>query len=91
MDRVERGIFGDCKCIGEDIYELREKYGPAWRMYFIREKNDPVVYMISGGDKSSQSRDIDKVKKFRKSICNNEGSHFKDFMEINDETETEIT
>lgn len=60
-------------------------------MYFIREKNDPVVYMISGGDKSSQSRDIDKVKKFRKSICNNEGSHFKDFMEINDETETEIT
>lgn len=86
--RVQRDIWGDCKCIGDDIYELREKYGPAWRMYFIREKNDPVIYMISGGDKSSQSRDIEKFKKYKKSIFYNERTDFKDFKEINDEKKT---
>lgn len=86
--RVESGTLGDYKCIGEDIYELKEICGTAWRMYFIKEKNDFVIYVISGGDKSSQSRDIEKFKKYKKSIFENERKYFKDLKEINDEKKT---
>lgn len=36
LNRVQLGNFGDCKHLGEGIYELRIHYGPGYRVYFLR-------------------------------------------------------
>ena len=64
MARVERlrfGNFGDYKSLGKGLFELRLTYGPGYRVYFGRV-GDQVVVLLSGGDKSSQSKDIEKAQ-----------------------------
>ena len=58
---AEMGNFGDCQPVGEGVSEMRVHFGPGYRVYFTRRES--VVYMLlCGGDKSSQSRDIEKAK-----------------------------
>ena len=42
LDKAQRGNLGDVKLIGSGVYEMREHFGPGWRMYFpaAREKVD---------------------------------------------------
>jgi putative addiction module killer protein len=54
-------VLGDVKSVGENLYEMREHFGPGWRMYYVQHGNTLVV-MLAGGDKSSQRRDIAKAK-----------------------------
>ena len=61
LDRIELGNFGDCKAIGDGIFELRIDFGPSYRIYFGRH-NTIVIVLLSGGDKSGQQRDINKAK-----------------------------
>ncbi|TPE47930.1 type II toxin-antitoxin system RelE/ParE family toxin [Maribrevibacterium harenarium] len=61
LEKASRGILGDVKSIGENLYEMREHFGPGWRMYYLLHGNTLLV-MLGGGDKSSQSRDIAKAK-----------------------------
>ena len=63
LDRIVLGNFGDCKAIGDDLYELRIFSGPGYRIYFGREETS-IIILLSGGDKSSQKRDIDKAKEY---------------------------
>jgi len=58
--RVSLGNLGDIKPIREGLLELRIDYGPGYRLYCIR-KGQVIVVLLSGGDKSSQSADIDKA------------------------------
>jgi putative addiction module killer protein len=61
LTRVEQGNFGDTKPVGEGVLELRIDFGPGYRVYFVR--NGPAVYLLlTGGDKSSQARDIEQAK-----------------------------
>ena len=49
--------LGDVKPAGDGVFEMREPFGPGWRMYYV--KRGPVlIVMPGGGDKSSQSVDI---------------------------------
>ncbi len=57
--------FGDCKFLGEGIYELRFMAKSGVRIYFAKEKSRLVLLLV-GGDKSSQRRDIEKAKKYWK-------------------------
>ena len=41
---------------------MRIHYGPGYRIYFIRE-GITVVVLLSGGDKDTQSRDIERAKR----------------------------
>jgi len=69
IDRVKKGNFGDCKSVGDDISELRITIGPAYRVYFTK-KDEQIVILLIGGDKSTQSKDIEKAKNILKGLNN---------------------
>lgn len=54
--RLQSGLFGDVKYFS-GIGELRIDYGPGYRLYFTK-RNDVLILLLCGGDKSSQKRDI---------------------------------
>jgi putative addiction module killer protein len=60
MDRLQLGLFGDVKPVGEGVLEMRIDYGPGYRIYFVRRGRE-VVILLAGGDKRTQSRDIEKA------------------------------
>ena len=61
--RFEKGNFGDSKNLGGGLFEARFFIGPGYRLYFAKlEKR--VVLLLHGGDKSSQSRDINKAQEY---------------------------
>ncbi|MBD9583237.1 MULTISPECIES: type II toxin-antitoxin system RelE/ParE family toxin [Delftia] len=57
LDKVQRGLFGDSKPVGDGVHELREDFGPGWRMYYV-QRGDVLVVMLGGGDKATQQVDI---------------------------------
>lgn len=61
INRLELGNFGDCKSLGAGVLELRVSFGPGYRVYFGRDGNT-VVVLLCGGDKGSQTKDIQKAK-----------------------------
>ena len=61
LDNAQRGNLGDVKPVGEGIFEMREHFGPGWRMYYTK-RGETLIVMLGGGDKSSQERDIAKAK-----------------------------
>ncbi len=61
------GNFGDVAPVGEGVSELRIFYGPGYRVYFIKQ-NSVVVILLSGGDKSSQNKDIAKAKEIARQL-----------------------
>jgi len=67
IDRVEMGNFGDVAPVGEGVSEFRIFYGPGYRIYFV-QRNSVVVVLLSGGDKSSQKRDIVKAKEMSRQL-----------------------
>ena len=62
LDKVQRGILGDVKPVGDGIYEMREFFGPGWRMYYVQQ-GAVLIVMLGGGDKASQTGDIAAAKK----------------------------
>lgn len=63
VDRMELGNFGDAKPVGEGVSETRIDYGPGYRIYHAKVGNK-VIILLSGGDKSTQNRDIKTAKVF---------------------------
>ena len=47
------GNLGDIKAVGEGVFEMREHFGPGWRMYAV-QRDKVIILMLGGGDKSSQ-------------------------------------
>ena len=62
LDKAQRGNIGDVKPVGDGIFEMREHFGPGWRMYYAK-RGDIIIVMLGGGDKGSQVADIAKAKK----------------------------
>ena len=62
--RLQAGLFGDAKFF-DGIGELRVDYGPGYRVYFVR-KGEVVIVLLCGGDKSTQSKDIERATKMAK-------------------------
>lgn len=57
LDRLQLGLVGDVKPVGEGVSELRVNYGPGYRVYFA-QRGAAVVILLAGGDKRTQQRDI---------------------------------
>ena len=67
IELVEAGHYGDYKAVGDGVYELRFHLNAGYRIYFT-ERGDEIVFLLVGGDKSSQSRDIKKAIELSKLI-----------------------
>jgi len=61
LEKAQRGLLGDVAPVGGGVYEMREFFGPGWRMYYM-QLNDVMIIMLGGGDKSSQASDIVAAK-----------------------------
>lgn len=61
LTRLLENNFGDHKKIDSEISELRLKFGSGYRIYYT-EIDNIIVLLINGGDKSTQSKDIEKAK-----------------------------
>jgi len=60
LRKAQLGQLGDIKPIAQGVWEMREFFGPGWRMYYLLQDKTLVV-MLGGGDKSSQRQDIAKA------------------------------
>jgi len=54
------GYFGDTKYLRDSVWELRFKSGSGFRVYYLRHEQT-VVFLLCGGDKSTQNADIAKA------------------------------
>jgi putative addiction module killer protein len=59
--RLEQGNYGDCKPVGDGVSELRMFFGPGYRVYFGEDTGN-IIVLLCGGDKDSQTQDIETAK-----------------------------
>ena len=59
--RLQSGLFGDAKPVGEGVSELKFKIGPGYRVYF-QQRGPTLMLLLCGGDKSTQANDIKRAK-----------------------------
>lgn len=71
LKRLQQGNYGDCEPVGEGVSELRMFFGPGYRTYF-GERDNNIIIMLCGGDKNSQTRDIETAKNYWKEYQNHE-------------------
>ena len=67
IDRASLGNFGDSEPVGEGVFEMREHFGPGWRMYYV-QRGVTLIVMLGGGDKSKQAADIAHAVKLAATI-----------------------
>lgn len=65
LRKLGDGNFGNAKSVGGGVHELRLNFGPGYRAYFVIRDNR-LVLLLCGGDKSSQKRDIALAKEMAK-------------------------
>lgn len=56
------GNLGDVRPVGQGVSEMREHFGPGWRMYYL-QRGTVLIVMLGGGDKSTQAADIARALK----------------------------
>ncbi len=61
LSKVERGLYGNNKRLSEELYEL--KFDNGLRIYYT-EKENMIVILLTGGNKSKQSKDIEVATKY---------------------------
>lgn len=59
--RLANGNAGDAKVLRAGVCELRIDYGPGYRVYFTRRDNGAITILLAGGDKRTQSVDIENA------------------------------
>ena len=64
IQRVAKGeAKKSIKALKNRIFEIRIPKGPGYRVYFTEDKESLMILLL-GGDKKTQSRNIDKAKKY---------------------------
>ena len=67
LNRVENGNFGDFKQISPRLFELRFFFGAGHRIYYTIRGNK-VVFLLVGGDKAGQEKNIEKAAELLKEL-----------------------
>ena len=65
IDRLAGGNFRDAKSIGGGLYEMRNDWGPGYRVYYGKIEA-ACVLLLCGGDKRKQSADIKRARAYWK-------------------------
>ncbi len=60
IDKARLGNFGDHKSVGKGVCEMRLHFGSGYRLYYA-QRNAYIYLLLSAGDKSTQSKDIQKA------------------------------
>lgn len=60
LAKVAAGNLGDCKPCRDGVWELREDFGPGYRVYYARS-GKTVLLLLCGGDKRGQNADIGRA------------------------------
>lgn len=63
IQRVAAENFGDCEPVGDGVSELREHFGPGYRVY-LAKRGKTLVVLLCAGTKRSQAADIERAKKY---------------------------
>ena len=57
IERLAGGNAGDHRFLGAGLFEMRDDFGPGYRIYYMH-RGDELIILLVGGDKASQARDI---------------------------------
>ena len=60
LKKASLGNLGDIKPVGEGVWEMREFFGPGWRMYYV-QRGDVIILTLGGGTKDTQCADIQRA------------------------------
>jgi putative addiction module killer protein len=66
LNRAGLGKLGDWGAVGNGVSEMRVHCGAGYRVYFVR--NNMTIYLLTGGSKGSQRRDIELAKELAKAV-----------------------
>jgi putative addiction module killer protein len=64
------GSRKNIRAIGDGCFEMKINIGPGFRIYF-GEVGKTVILLLGGGDKSTQFRDIAKIKEYWRNYVSN--------------------
>ncbi|QMW22695.1 type II toxin-antitoxin system RelE/ParE family toxin [Sandaracinobacteroides saxicola] len=67
LTRIESGLLGDWKTLGDGISELRIDHGPGYRIYFTR-RDQRIIILLCGSDKGDQDRAIRQARQMAKDL-----------------------
>lgn len=67
IKNARKGNFGDHQSVGENVSEMRLFNGPGYRLYYTMVENR-VYWLLVGGDKSTQEKDIKRAKEMAADI-----------------------
>ena len=61
IDRLEDGNPGNSRSVGAGVIEMKIDFGPGYRVYYV-QRGEIIIVLLCGGDKSTQSKDIERAK-----------------------------
>ena len=67
IERLASGNPGDCRSIGDGVFEMRIDMGPGYRVYFKRLDRG-IVVLLAGGDKRCQTADIANARRLARGL-----------------------
>ncbi len=67
LRKVQLWNLGDIGPVGEGVFEMREHFGPGWRMYYVK-RGQLLIVMLGGGDKSTLQANIRRAISLAKTL-----------------------
>jgi len=64
---MSAGSLGETRSLGGGLFEAKIRYGAGYRLYFVNKENR-IIVLLCGGDKSTQDRDIKRAKDLAKEL-----------------------
>ncbi len=63
LDRLQLGLEGHWRSVGDGVRELKIPEGKGYRVYYAWDGRT-IVLLLCGGDKSTQSADIENARAY---------------------------
>jgi putative addiction module killer protein len=67
IKRLAEGNSGNTNSVGSKVFEMKIDFGPGYRIYYTKHQS-AIYLLLIGGDKRTQSKDIQIAKYLAKHI-----------------------